>query len=99
MKTLVALSADEIQKLVYNRKMKIGNSITMEPNQKFAIILLEFDNLNPNYQALASAVRSIDEVASANLLIDGVTPSSVPENTEIKVVTDLQIRIDSLPEA
>ncbi len=99
MKTLVQLSADEIQKLVYNRKMKISNFAQMEPDTKFAIILLEFDSKNPDYSAIATSVRSIDEVTSANLLIDGVTPVSIPVNTEIKVVTDLQVRIDSVEEA
>lgn len=78
--------------------MKISNFAQMEPDTKFAIILLEFDSHDPNYQNIASAVRVIPEVASANLLIDGVTPNSIPINTEIKVVTDLQVRIDSTEE-
>lgn len=99
--TLTVPSADEQQKLVYNRKVKASNSIELLLNKKLACVILQLNGVvvPDDYPALAAAIKAIPGIQDVNLLIDGPTPSSIPENTKLMLCIDTQLRIDNLPEA
>lgn len=96
--TLTVPSADEQQKLVYNRKVRASNSTELALDQKIACVLLR---LAPNvtsddYAAIGSAISAVTGVQSIELMVDGQAPSSIPENTVVTYVSEGQIRIDDV---
>jgi len=98
--TLTEPTADEKQKLVYNRKMRRGSTQAIDPSQKFAVCLLKLApavNQPGDYAALKGAIVAVPGIQDIDLLVDGVTPASIPENTQLRVVVEAQIRIDDLP--
>ncbi len=99
-KTLTVPSADEQQRLVYNRKVRVGNTEVLQASQKFAVVLLRFEqSVEPgHYPAMGSSISEIQGIQGVTLLVDGAAGASCPANTEFKLVTDVQLRIDDLPE-
>lgn len=98
--TLTVPSADEQQKLVYNRKVRAGNSVELPLDQKLACVVLQLNGVvvPDDYPALAVAIKAISGIQDVALLVDGQTPVSIPENTKLMLCADVQLRIDDLPE-
>jgi len=100
MQTITEPTADAKQRLVYNRKMRRGSTQTIDPEQKFAVCLLKLApavNQPGDYAALGAAIKAIAGIQDVTLLVDGQAPASIPEDTELRVVTEAQMRIDDLP--
>ena len=98
--TITEPTADEKQQLIYNRKMRAGATVTVDPSQKFAVVLIKLApavNQPGDYPALAAAINAIPGIQEIELLIDGVTPAAIPANTQLRIVSEAQIRIDDLP--
>lgn len=98
--TLTVPSADEQQKLVYNRKVRKSNSVELPLDRKLACVILQ---LSPavtqgDYSTLAAAIKEITGIQDVDLLVDGQTPDSIPEGTKMVLVADVQLRIDELEE-
>jgi len=99
--TITEPSVSEVQRFVYNRKMRVGAIAVVEPSQKFAIVLIKLHatvDQPDDYPALAVQIKAIAGVTGLTLLIDGVTPVTIPEDTQLRLVVEGQIRIDDLPE-
>lgn len=98
--TLTVPSADEQQKLVYNRKVRKGNSVELPLDKKLACVILQLSPAvtQDDYPALATAIKAIAGIQEVDLLVDGQTPASIPTGTKLVLVADVQLRIDDLPE-
>ena len=97
--TLTMPSADEQHKLVRNRTRKSNNE-TIGLSQKFAVVLLKLAPAvdQSDYPALKAAMENIAGIQNASLLVDGITDATCPPANELRLVSDVQVRIDSLPE-
>ena len=98
--TLKVPTADEQQKLVYNRKVRASNSVELPLGKKLACVVLQLhpDVTQADYSALAATIKVIGGIQDVNLLVDGLTPDSIPDGTKLMLVADVQLRIDDLPE-
>ena len=99
-KELTVPSADEQQKLVYNRKVKASNMVELPLDKKLAVVVLQ---LHPSversdYGALGVAIGEIAGIQGVDLVVDGETPVSIPPNTTLQLVAEVQLRIEDLPE-
>lgn len=99
-KTLTVPSADEQQKLVYNRKVRQGNSVELPLDKKLACVVLRLSPVvtQADYPTLAAAITDIAGIQDVDLLVDGQTPASIPDGTKLVLVADVQLRIDDLSE-
>lgn len=98
--TIAEPSSDAVQKMVYNKAMRRSNRIVMPADQKLAVVILALASAvtQADYPALKTAIETVSGIQQVNLLIDGKTPASIPEDTELRVCVDAQIRIDDLPQ-
>lgn len=98
--TLTVPTVNEQQKLVYNRKVRKGNSVELPLGEKLACVVLQLAPAvtQADYPALATAIKAITGIQDVNLLVDGQTPVSIPVDTKLMLVADIQLRIDDLPE-
>lgn len=96
-RTLTMPSADEQQKLVRNRT-RISNNEPIGLSQKFAVVLLKLAPAvtQADYPALKAAVEDIPGIQNVALLVDGLTDTTLPLNSEFKLVSDVQVRIDDV---
>ena len=94
--TIPIPSDDTAQQIAMNRRAKQHASKVLPLNQKLAAVLLE---LNPavtpsDYGSLGTQIKAIAGIDGVTLLIDGQTPSSIPAGTELRLHTDVHLRID-----
>ena len=99
-KSLPTFSADEQQKIIVNRKMRMGNSVELPLNKKLACVVLQLNDVvvPDDYPALATAIKAISGIQDVDLLVDGQTPASIPDGTKLMLCAEVQLRIDDLPE-
>ena len=99
-KTLTVPSADEQQKLVYNRKVRAGNSVELSTDQDFVVVLLCLAPgiTEADYPVLGAAITAISGIQGVDLLVDGnhSAPADIPENTRLMLCADVQLRIDDV---
>lgn len=98
-KALTVPSADEQQKLVYNRKVRVSNQVELPLDKKLAVVVLQLAPAveRSDYPELKTAIEAIAGIQDVELLVDGKTPASIPENTILWLATDVQLRIDDNP--
>ena len=98
--TITEPSADEKQKLVYNRKMRRSNTVEIDPSQKLTVCLLKLAPAvtQSDYPTLKTAIEAVAGIQSISLLVDGQAPASIPADTDLRIVVDAQMRIDNTPE-
>lgn len=97
--TLENPTVDEQQKLVRNRTRR-GNSVPISTSQKFAVVLLKLAPAvtQADYPALVTAIKAIPGIQDISLLVDGVTDTSCPPTSKFKLVSEVMVRMDDLPE-
>jgi hypothetical protein len=92
-RTLTEPDADEQQCLVYNRKMRVSNSAELPLDKKLACVILQLNGVvvPDDYPALGAAIKAIPGIQDVYLLIDGQTPASIPEDTVLTLVAEVQL--------
>lgn len=98
--TIPIPTSDEAQRIAMNQVARRHKEMTLSTGQKLAVVILR---LNPavtpaNYAALGSAIDAIAGIDGVSLLIDGQTPVSIPAGTELRLVADIYLRIEPIPE-
>jgi hypothetical protein len=97
--TIEEPTPDQQQQIIYNKRMRGTNIVAVDPDQKFAVTLIKLAagvNQPGDYPALKTAIEAIAGIQEISLLIDGQTPSTIPAETELRVLVEGQIRIDDL---
>ena len=79
-KTISEPSADQKQKTIYNKHMRAGANVTLDPEEKLAVCLLR---LHPavtpaDYARLKAAVEAVTGIELIALLDDAQAPASLP---------------------
>lgn len=99
-KALTVPSADEQQKLVYNRKVRASNTVELPLGKKLAVVVLQLSPAvtRDDYPAIGAALAGVAGIQDVNLVVDGETPVSIPEGTVLSLVAEVQLRIDDAPE-
>jgi len=89
-------SADEQQKLVYNRSVRANNSVELPLGKKLAVVVLQLAPSveRSDYAVLGAAIKGITGIQGVDLVVDGQTPASIPPNTTLRLVAEVQLRID-----
>ena len=97
-KTLAVPSVDEQQKLAYNRKVKAAGTVVLPLGQKLASVVLQLSPAvtKADYPALKAAIEAVAGIQEVALLVDGITPDSIPENTELVLVGEVHLRIEDI---
>ena len=97
--TIADLTDDERTKLVFAKRMRAGNSKDLEDGTRYAVVLIKLHaSVAPSdYPALRTSMVDIAGIQDVDLLIDAVTPSSVPANhTQVlQVGANIQLRDDT----
>ncbi len=98
--TIAEPSADQIQQMVYNKSMRKGGMVRLPIGQKLAVVAISLAPAvtQADYPALKMVMEAISGIQAVSLLVDGRTPDSIPENTELRLYVDAHLRIDNLPE-
>lgn len=95
LKTISELSADEKQQYIYNRRMRKGTIVPVELSQQYALCLIKFQPATESeYAELEAIIKKIRNIQSVEVIIDGVSPDKIPENTELRLAIEAQLRID-----
>ena len=98
--TIPIPTAEEAQVTAVNKSAKRHASQVVDTGQKLAMVLLKLhpDVTQADYSTLGAAINGITGITGLHLLIDGQTPASIPADTELRVVTDVHLRIEPIPE-
>jgi len=90
---------DTQQRVAMNIKAKKHATRVLVLNQKYAAVLMKLGAgvSQSDYPALGTAIKAITGIQDVDLLIDGRMPTSIPAGTELRLVVDVQQRIEDLP--
>lgn len=85
---------------VYNRTMRTAERVKLNPDLKYAVVLLK---LNKNvdaadYPALETAIEGIAGIRKCSIIIDHLTRVNLPADHELWAIIEAHIRIDPIPE-
>ena len=97
--TIPIPDADLEQRVAMNTRAKRHNTVVLPLGQKLAAVVLRLGVgvSQSDYPAMAAAIKGIAGIQDVDLLIDGITPASIPAGTELRLVADVQLRIEDLP--
>ena len=98
--TIQIPTAAEAMRDTINRKAKKHKTITLDPDQKYAAVILKLAAAvtQADYASLGSQITAITGIQSVQLLIDGKTPATIPDGEQYRLVTDVHLRQDEVPE-
>lgn len=90
--TMTEPSADEQQVRIYNTMMSRSNRLTLTAGKKYAAARLRLApavNQPDDYPALKTAIEAVAGIQTAQLLIDGQCPSTVPADRELRMICEV----------
>ena len=98
--TITDLTADELAKLAFSKRLKAGASpVDLANDTKYAIVLVELHpTVTPDdYATLKTNLLAVSGIQAADLLIDHQTRASVPaDHTQVlSVRADVTLRDDT----
>jgi hypothetical protein len=99
--TIVCPDADKSLRTAINKHAREHNKVSINPDQKFAIIILKLGAsvTQGDYPALNAQIEAIDGIQDLDLLIDGKVPTTLPQDTSAYIHVRTHIEICDDPEA
>ena len=97
-KTIIVPDADEQLTISMNKRARQSDNLLLDADQKFACVLIK---LNPavtqaDYPVLKTNIENITGIQAINLLVDGKVPASLPEDTQLRIYLEAQMRIEDV---
>ena len=95
--TLTEPTADQTVVNTYNRGMVAVDKKDLDTDQLYALCLLKLNNsvVPGDYPALKAAIEAITGVQEIQLVIDHHTRATVPADTKIVAIMEINLRIES----
>ena len=95
--TLLEPSSDQIVINAYNRGMKAVGTQDLAVDQLYALCLIKLNNtvVPGDYPALKAAIEAISGVQEITLVIDHHTRATIPTDTKIVSVMEINLRLES----
>ena len=98
--TISIPGVDEQLQIACNKRARQSGSLLLDESQKFACVLVKLAPAvtQGDYPALKTAIEDISGIQTVDLLIDGQVPASIPDGTQLRLILDAQMRIESSEE-
>jgi len=97
--TIEIVSAAEAQKIAMNKRSKKHKTITVQPGQSLADVMLFLGAgvKKADYPGIAGKIKAITGIDDIKLVIDGKFPATVPDGEEYQVSVDVHFRQETIP--
>lgn len=94
--TLTEPTADQTVINTYNRGMVATDKLDLAVDQLYALCLIKLNNtvVPGDYPALKAAIEAIAGVQEISLVIDHRTRATVPTDTKIVAVLEINLRLE-----
>ena len=104
-RTITEPSAADQQRQIYSR-MRGVNITSLETDRKYAVVLLHLapgvtqpadDPQNNDYAALKAGLEELTGIDSAELLVDGHAPASIPAGDQLRLIAEVYLNLNTPP--
>jgi hypothetical protein len=100
-KTITIPDAEEQLSIAINKKARASEVVVVDADQKYAIVLLPLANAvqASDYPALKVSIEAIPGIQSGvKLLVDHRTTANANPSKQLKIVCDVQVRREDIPQ-